>query len=83
MYLQLTPVGTDQTLQKLFKGPFVVKETVSKYLVKLFDHLLENLGQTGACNCKQIKTCSCMRAHTGNVLSDYTFSLEGPSSSNF
>lgn len=23
--------------------------TVSKYLVKLFDHLLENLGQTGSC----------------------------------
>lgn len=37
VYIQSTPVGTDQKLQELFKGPFVVKDTVSTHLVKLFD----------------------------------------------
>lgn len=37
VYLQSTPVGTGQKLQELFKGPFVVKATVSTHLIKLFD----------------------------------------------
>lgn len=37
VYLQSTPVGTGQKLQKLLKWPYVVKETVSTHLVKLFD----------------------------------------------
>ncbi|XP_062587193.1 uncharacterized protein LOC134248836 [Saccostrea cucullata] len=37
VYLQSTPIGTGQKLQELFKGPYVVKETVTAHLVILFD----------------------------------------------